>query len=53
VLPNAVLVLQNYAATLMEAGRGREAARAIIVSIMTEAGFDPAELWQQVFGDDG
>lgn len=53
LLPNTAPGLRNYAVALSEAGREPEDVGAIIASVMTEAGFDPAELWPQIFGDDG
>ncbi len=53
LLPNTALVLRNYASVLVDASRAADDANAILASVMTEAGFDPAELWPQVFGDDG
>jgi tetratricopeptide (TPR) repeat protein len=50
LLPNTASSLRNYAVALDEAGRDPSEARALIASLMTEAGFDPAELWPQVFG---
>ncbi|HYI63792.1 MAG TPA: tetratricopeptide repeat protein [Allosphingosinicella sp.] len=52
LLSNTAPALRNYAFALIEAGREPDDVRAIIASVMIEAGFDPAELWPQVFGDD-
>ena len=53
LLPNTAALLRNYASALTEAGREQEDAAPIIASVMIEAGFDPAQLGPQVFGDDG
>jgi len=53
LLPNTAKALQNYAVILTKRGREPNDARPIIASVMSEAGFDPAELWPQVFGEDG
>ncbi len=53
LLPNAVPALQNYVVALVNAGREPQDTSAIIASVMIEAGFEPAELGPQVFGDDG
>ena len=50
LLPNTAPALLNYASALIEAGRETGDVGAIIASVMIEAGFDPAELWPQVFG---
>ena len=53
LLPNTAIALRNYTLALNAGDREPDDARAIIASLMTEAGFDPAELWPQIFGDDG
>jgi tetratricopeptide (TPR) repeat protein len=52
LLPNTAPVLQNYTFALIKAGRAPDGAGATIASLMREAGFDPTELWPQIFGDD-
>jgi tetratricopeptide (TPR) repeat protein len=53
LLPNTAPALRNYAFALGKTGREPDDASAVLASVMIEAGFDPAELWPQVFGDDG
>ena len=52
LLPNTASALRNYAFALTEAGRDPDDVRAIVVSVIAEAGFDPDQLWPQVFGED-
>ena len=52
LLPNTALALRAYASALIEAGREPSDVGTIIAAVMAEAGFDPAELWPQVFGDE-
>jgi tetratricopeptide (TPR) repeat protein len=53
LLPNTAPVLRSYAIALSAAGHEPADVDATIASLMTEAGFDPAELWPRVFGADG
>ena len=53
LLPNSDAALRNYRYALINAGHELSETRAIIASVIAEAGFDPAELWSQVFGDNG
>lgn len=53
LLPGTAPALRNYAAILNEADREADDVNAVIASVIIEAGFDPAELWPQVFGEDG
>lgn len=53
LLPNTVPTLRNYAFAAIDAGWGRNKVSVAIARVMTEAGFVPAELWPQVFGENG
>jgi tetratricopeptide (TPR) repeat protein len=52
LLPGTVSVLRNYASALIDAGRKPNDARAAIASVMAEVGFNPDELWPQIFGEE-
>lgn len=51
LLPQTRPALRNYGLALIELGRQPKDARGDLAKIMFEAGFDPAELWPQVFDE--
>jgi len=43
--------MRNYARCLIALGRPHDQIGQALADLMTEAGFDPADLWPQIFGD--